>query len=89
MDEKKITLVSLSLENDQEQWKNALSNQEIQTGLHLYLGQNKDFLRAYHYDSYGIDQFIMIDPHGNIIQTHAPKPSSEEFKNLLQSLSKI
>mgnify|MGYP002468904126 CR=1 FL=1 len=53
------------------------------------LGQNKDFLRAYHYDSYGIDQFIMIDPHGNIIQTHAPKPSSEEFKNLLQSLSKI
>jgi len=89
LDEKKITLVSLSLENDQEQWKNALSNQEIQTGLHLYLGQNKDFLRAYHYDSYGIDQFIMIDPHGNIIQTHAPKPSSEEFKNLLQSLSKI
>lgn len=80
---KNIQLINLSVAPKAEQWKEAVKNPEIQTGRHLFLQNRKAFLEAYHNNSAGMYQFILIDPEGKIVNPHLPGASSGQLEKFL------
>lgn len=82
-EEKNIQLINLSIEPKTEQWKKTITNKDIQTGKHLYLKNEKEFLEGYHYNSGAIYQFILIAPDGEIVESHLPNASSGKLEKYL------
>ena len=81
--EKNIQLINLSIEPKPDEWKKAIRNQDIQTGKHLFLKNEKEFLKKYHYSSGTIHQFILIAPDGKIVESHLPNASSGKLEKYL------
>ena len=81
--EKNIQLINLSIEPKLDEWKKTIRNQDIQTGKHFFLINEKEFLKKYHYSSGTIHQFILIAPDGKIVESHLPNASSGKLEKYL------
>lgn len=85
--DKKITFVSISVDvaKDHEKWQKFVTNKEL-GGVQLFADKdwNSEFIKAFGINS--IPRFLLIDPTGKIVNADAPRPSSEELHELLDSL---
>lgn len=83
---KNIEFVGISIDqpNKYEAWRKMVKDEEL-AGIQLYQGTDQQF--SIDYQISGIPRFILIDPQGNIVNAHAPRPSqSAEIKSLFSSL---
>ncbi|EDP70605.1 thioredoxin family protein [Flavobacteriales bacterium ALC-1] len=66
-------------------WKKMVANKEL-GGIQLFAdnGFRSDFIQAYQIS--GIPRFILLDPQGNIVNADAPRPSSPQLVELLNTL---
>ncbi|UXX78318.1 TlpA family protein disulfide reductase [Reichenbachiella carrageenanivorans] len=82
-----IEFVSLSIDanKDFSKWQDMVKNKELK-GIQLFADQswNSIFLKDYIIET--IPRFILIDPNGNIINAHAPRPSNPETRSILDGL---
>ena len=80
---KNIEFVSISVdvEKDYEKWKTMVKEEDLK-GIQLFSDKNwkSDFVTGYLIK--GIPRFILIDPNGNIVNSNAPRPSSEKLIEL-------
>ena len=85
--DKNLAFVSVSIdkESDFEKWKTMVDEKELE-GVQLFADNdwNSQFVKDYQIE--GIPRFILIDPHGNIVNSNAPRPSNPELVSLLESL---
>ncbi len=93
---KDIQFVSLSIDDDRshggswdkarEDWKAMIADKEL-GGIQIFApkGWQTEFIQAYKIN--GIPRFILIDPAGNVVSPDAPRPSSNELKELLTELN--
>ena len=84
MEERNVHLVSLSIDQTPDSWKGAIQNKDVQIGTHLFLGRDKNLLKTYHYNSNNMYQFVLIDPDGKIVESHAPRPSSGKMEEFIK-----
>jgi thiol-disulfide isomerase/thioredoxin/predicted ester cyclase len=77
--DKNITFMSISVDKDQEAWKNMVVEKEL-GGVQLW-ADSRDVSENYAIMS--IPRFLLFDAEGNVISTNAPRPSSEEIRELL------
>jgi len=82
--DKDITFVSLSVDDDKEAWKNAVTTEKL-TGvqLHKNVQMSPDF--AENYDLTGIPRFILVNKDGKLISINAPRPSEAKIKELINA----
>ncbi|WP_274475409.1 TlpA family protein disulfide reductase [Mangrovimonas aestuarii] len=93
--DKNISFVSISIDDDRthkgswEQanadWKAMVKDKELE-GIQLFApkGWQSQFVQDYQIK--GIPRFILVDPEGNIVTPDAPRPSSNQIKELFNSL---
>lgn len=85
--EKNLKILSISIDNkeDHEKWKNFVNDKEL-SGIQLYAPNNwrSEFVEAYNIK--GIPRFILLDKEGLIINADAPRPSSTEIHEVLNTL---
>ncbi|MGJ8743658.1 peroxiredoxin family protein [Polaribacter sp.] len=67
-----------------QKWKTAVEKYQLQ-GLHLFIGDDKEFLK--NYKVLFLPRYILIDPKGNIISANAPAPNTFELNNLFSILN--
>jgi thiol-disulfide isomerase/thioredoxin len=83
---KDIEFVSISIDskNDYEKWRKMVPEKNV-GGIQLYdtEGLNSDFMKAFNVSL--IPRFMMIDSEGKIITAKAPRPSSEDVRNFIDS----
>lgn len=84
LEERNVQLVSLSIDQTPDSWKGAIQHEDVQIGTHLFLGWNKNLLKTYHYNSNNMYQFVLIDPDGKIVESHAPRPSSGKMEEFIK-----
>ncbi|MGB0890993.1 MAG: TlpA family protein disulfide reductase [Flavobacteriaceae bacterium] len=89
---KKIQFVSISIDNErtagtwekaEEKWRKMVADKNL-SGVQLYAGKDVNFVTAYQVNT--IPRFLLIDPKGNIVDANAPRPSSQEIRNLFKEL---
>ena len=83
--DKNIEFISISLDKDTTSWKAFVRN-EGSKNLQLIVDNAWQSDAAQKYQINGIPTFVLIDPDGKIINSSAPRPSSDEIKPLLDSL---
>ena len=85
--DKNIAFISMSIDRkvDYDKWRKMVEEENL-TGIQLFAPDdwNSDFVK--NYSILGIPRFILIDPTGNIVNSNAPRPSSEELPKILESL---
>ncbi len=86
-DNEHIVFASVSIDDDKEAWAKMVKEKEMQ-GVQL-IGDDawsssicKDYLIN------GIPRFILVDKEGKIMDAKAPRPSSDEIKDILKELAK-
>ena len=83
---KDIEFVSISIDgkNDYDKWKKMVPEKNV-GGIQLYdaEGLDSDFMKAFSVSL--IPRFMMIDSEGKIITAKAPRPSSEDVRNFIDS----
>lgn len=84
-DERNVTLVNLSIDQNPDSWKQCIQNKDLQIGTHLFLGWDKNLLNTYHYKSNYMYIFVLIDPEGKIIEIHAPNPSTGKMEEFIKN----
>lgn len=86
---KNIEFVSLSIDpqKDHDKWKKFVDDKQL-GGVQIMADKdwNSDFVKAYAIQ--GIPRFILIGPDGKIVNADAPRPSSPELAQLLDSMVK-
>ena len=86
---KNIEFVSLSVDTqkDHDKWKKFVDEKQL-GGVQVMADKdwNSDFVKAYAIQ--GIPRFILIGPDGKIVNADAPRPSSPELAQLLDTLVK-
>ena len=85
-DGKNIAFVGISSDQDVEAWKKMVDKQKLE-GIQLHIGDDQSFMQAYMVT--GIPRFILIDKDGLVYDANAPRPSSDEIKELFNSLEGI
>lgn len=82
VDSSKVVFVSISTDSDVQAWKRAMEKHAVE-GIQLIdaSGNLCDKLNVA-----GIPHFLLYDPEGNLHTFNAPKPSSVESRELLNSL---
>lgn len=85
--DKNIAFVSMSVDkkNDYDKWRKMVEDENL-GGIQLFAPEdwNSDFVT--NYSILGIPRFILIDPAGNIVNSNAPRPSSEDLITLFNAL---
>ncbi len=85
---KNIKFISVSLDQlkDKKKWKGLILNEKL-TGTQLISDNSwhSDFIRAYNIKS--IPRYILVDPNGRIVDTHAPRPSKKKLVKLFKKLN--
>ncbi|MFV9551110.1 TlpA family protein disulfide reductase [Algibacter sp. PT7-4] len=83
--DKNIEFVSISIDkpSDYEKWK-AMVNDKQLGGIQLYADNNWNSAFVKDYQIEGIPKFILIDTEGNIVDSNAPRPSSEKLIELFK-----
>ena len=79
--DKNITFMSISVDKDQEAWKNMVTEKEL-GGVQLW-ANNRDVSENYAIMS--IPRFMLFDAEGNVISTNAPRPSSDDIRGILDA----
>ena len=81
-----ISFVSVSIDqqSDEEKWKNFVKEKQL-GGLQLMAENAWQSDIASGYNIKGIPRFILIDKDGKIVRADAPRPSSNEIRNLLDN----
>lgn len=82
-----IEFVYISVDSDKETWLNFITeNNDIPEGLHLLEAKEGSIFNSLRIN--GIPRYILIDKQGRVIDIHAPKPSSNKIKELIDSYIK-
>lgn len=86
---KNIEFVSISVDvlKDKEKWKKFVAEKQL-GGVQVFADKDwrSDFVTGYKIQ--GIPRFILIGPDGKIVNADAPRPSSPELTNLLNTIVK-
>ena len=86
---KKIVFVSMSVDDDFSAWENKVKNEKLQ-GVQLHAEGAWASVPATSYQVKAIPTFFLIDGNGMIILPNAPRPSSEEIRQLIdENLKKL
>lgn len=89
---KNIQFVSISIDNErtagtwekaEEKWKKMVADKNL-SGIQLYASKDIEFVKGYKVTT--IPRFILIDPKGNIVDSNAPRPSSQQIRDLFSEL---
>ena len=80
--DKNITFLSVSLDTDKEAWEKMVTEQEL-GGVQLWADGWSKITKDY--AIFGIPRFMLFDANGNVISTDAPRPSSSEIRELLET----
>ena len=75
-----ITFLSVSVDTDKEAWINMLADKQL-GGVQLWANGWTEITKSYAIN--GIPRFLLFDADGNVISLDAPRPSSEEIRELL------
>ena len=75
-----ITFLSVSVDTDKEAWINMLADKQL-GGVQLWADGWTEITKSYAIN--GIPRFLLFDADGNVISLDAPRPSSEEIRELL------
>ncbi|WP_298497772.1 TlpA disulfide reductase family protein [uncultured Algibacter sp.] len=81
--DKNIEFVSISIDkkNDYEKWKSMVNEKQL-GGIQLFADNDWNSAFVQEYQIQGIPKFILIDTKGNIVDSNAPRPSSEKLIEL-------
>jgi thiol-disulfide isomerase/thioredoxin len=84
---KNIVFVSLSVDNDKNhgKWKEMVTEKQL-GGIQLFADNDWESQFVIDYRIKGIPRFVLIDPHGKVLDADAPRPSSDELKDLFKEL---
>ncbi len=82
---KNIEFVSISIDSEKSynKWKKMIEDKTM-AGVQLFANGDKNFVEGYKIT--GIPRFILLDKEGKIIDANAPRPSSPELIEILNSL---
>ena len=80
--DKNITFLSVSVDEDEEAWQNMVAEKKL-GGIQLWANGWSEITK--NYAIFGIPRFMLFDANGNVISTTAPRPSSENIRELLDS----
>jgi thiol-disulfide isomerase/thioredoxin len=83
-----IVFLSVSVDNDEslKKWKTMIEEKDM-GGVQLFAsGWNSQIGNDYAISATGIPRFMLFDTEGNVIDTNAPRPSSEEIKEIFQEI---
>jgi thiol-disulfide isomerase/thioredoxin len=85
---KNITFLSISIDTpkDYDKWKKMIIEKEL-GGIQLIADKDSQSQFAKDYIITSIPRFILIDPNGNIVSKHAPRPSSPKLIDLFNALN--
>lgn len=78
---KDITFMSVSVDTDKEAWEKMVAEKEL-GGVQLWADGWSKITKDY--AIVGIPRFLLFDAKGNVISTNAPRPSSDEIRELLE-----
>lgn len=79
-----IGIVCLDIDSKKENWQ-GITQQSVNLPVtHLYLGNDRNYLRSIRFQGSSMFQFILLDEKGNIIELRLPSPSSGRLANYLQ-----
>ena len=84
---KDVAFVSISIDQNKDEWKEFVKSEDLK-GVQLFA---ENAFESQFIQDYGIRQiptFIIIDKEGKIVNTDAPRPSSDEITGLLEGLLK-
>ena len=79
---KDITFMSVSVDTDKEDWEKMVAEKEL-GGVQLWADGWSKITKDY--AIFGIPRFLLFDAKGNVISTNAPRPSSDEIRELLEA----
>jgi thiol-disulfide isomerase/thioredoxin len=79
---KDITFMSVSVDTDKEAWEKMVADKEL-GGVQLWADGWSKITKDY--AIFGIPRFMLFDAEGNVISTNAPRPSSEEIRELIEA----
>ena len=79
---KDITFMSVSVDTDKEAWEKMVADKEL-GGVQLWADGWSKITKDY--AIFGIPRFLLFDAEGNVISTNAPRPSSEDIRELLNA----
>ena len=79
---KDIAFMSVSLDTDKEAWEKMVAEKEL-GGVQLWANGWSKITKDY--AIFGIPRFMLFDNEGNVISTNAPRPSSDEIRELLEA----
>lgn len=86
---KKINVVSISVDKpkNEEKWKEMVAKEGVEQWHQLKADSafNSSFIKEYDINS--IPRFILLDPQGIVVNPNAPRPSSDEFKEMISELN--
>ena len=80
-----IKFISISVDQDQQRWKNFLKTKPSKT-LQWHLADSNKF--AMEYGIQGIPRFIILDPEGKIYNMNAPSPNEDNFVEIINQIKK-
>jgi thiol-disulfide isomerase/thioredoxin len=80
--DKDITFMSVSVDEDKEAWEKMIAEKEL-GGVQLWANGWSQITKDY--AIFGIPRFMLFDAKGNVISTDAPRPSSEDIRELLDA----
>ena len=83
-----IVFLSVSVDNDvnKEKWKTMIKEKDM-GGVQLFAsGWNSQIGNDYAISATGIPRFMLFDKEGNVMDTNAPRPSSEDIKKVFNEI---
>lgn len=81
-----IAFVNLCLSSDKAEWKQMIIDNNIK-GDNYYFNLSQSHLLSSRLQFHGYPTYLIIDQQGNLIDKHAPRPSSkDEIRNILINL---
>jgi len=86
-DDKNVSFIYLCTGSSPEKWESVIAEKSI-CGHHYYLDENQYSILKEKFQIQGIPRYMVIDKQGDIINDNAPRPSSEEIRDLLNNLLK-
>ena len=74
--------MSVSVDTDKEAWEKMVAEEEL-GGVQLWANGWSEITKDY--AIFGIPRFMLFDTEGNVISTNAPRPSSNDIRELLNT----
>lgn len=86
-DNEYLVFASVSIDENKEAWETMVTEKEMQ-GIQLFADKAWESKICEDYLIKGIPRFIIVGSDGNLIDADAPRPSSDEIKEILADLAK-